>query len=519
MSDDGRLELDDAGRVVDAGNALTRPTDLTDLADPSATAALSVTPLDSWAERWVGPWMSRHRTALRVTAATVAVAVVGVGWWTSRPQPPPEAPLLTLENAPTRGGDLGGPRFDDDGTLLVAYNATASPSVTGLTVFDLVGPGLDPGGVDRGASSLVGGSTSFVQLRAHLRCDDAAIATAGASSYGLRIQLLGADAASVTTVPFGPETTALDVAVRNRCVAAVVPHELALRSIALQATPGTSIVDVAMVVGNDSGVATTIATERTATTGIEWDLSPTVTIAPHTTATLTTRFMLHDCGPAALPASLGSLPNPVLPAAPGDSVAPGVTLRVGIGDQTALASYPLPTDLGSLQAARDMACTGRPALTTHLDGLVGQAQPGSGWSVTGVLTARTTGVGVTVGREHFSGPPTGVGSVLVTTDTVVPGATWLVGTAAIDGGAGRVPVTFSGASCLGADAGIPDTLAVHVITADHGVYPFELPLDRDALRRAVADACGSAITVRAVSGNTTAHATSTDAPFDSSVRS
>jgi len=85
----------------------------------------------------------------------------------------------------------------------------------------------------------------------------------------------------------------------------------------------------------------------------------------------------------------------------------------------------------------------------------------------------------------------GEGSSLATTDTAVPGLHWSLATTQLDGGAGRVPLAYSGSSCAEAQDDIPRTVAVRVTMPDRSVYPFEVPLDRISLSRAIALACGT----------------------------
>ena len=524
MSDDARLELDDDGHVVgssgdgswgaDAGSVGASigassssygglspsgspswgRSSVVDLGDPDATDALTASALDAWVLRSATPWVARHRPSVISVSAALAVALVAGAWWTSRPEPPPPAPALLLENAPTRGGDLGGPRIDAAGRLSVAYTATADRSVSRVDILDVVGPGLTPLGVERGDAVLSAGASGFVQLAAQVRCGDPALATATTASYGLRIRStdVGGDS-SESLLPFTTATTALEAAVRDRCVTTELPPLISITGIALTGTPGSSVVEAAIEVRNDSEVAATVATERVATTGVEVDLSPTILVRQHGTATVPTRLLLHSCSARPALQPMSDLPNAVAPEGSADlATAPGITLRLGIADRTALSSYAIPPPHDELEKQlAQLACTGRPTVVATLSDVRGQAQPGGGWSVSGTYELLTSGIGVTLGREHFTGPALGEGSSLATTDTVVPGVHWALAPTQLDGGGGRVPVVYSGSSCPDAEADIPQTIAVRVTMADRSVYPFEIPLDRAALTRAITLACGS----------------------------
>ena len=488
MTGDERLELDDDGQVLGS-------TSVVDLSDPEATDTLAASALDSWVVRSAAPWVTRHRPAVLTVVGALSVALLAGAWWTSRPEPPPAAPALVLEDAPTRGGDLGGPRIDADGHLTVAYTATADRGVARVDILDLVGPGLRSAGVDRGDATLAAGASGFVQLAAQVQCGDPALATATTSSYGLRIRSTDSSGDAVDSVQsFTGDTTALESAVRDRCVTTELPPLVSVTAITLTGTPGSSVVDAVLDVRNDSGIPATVASERVTTDAVEVDLSPTILVPQHGSAQVPTRLLLHDCSAASSLTALADLPNPVSPRGYVDqSAAPGITLRLGIADRTALSSYALPRLRDELAGQLSaLACAGRPTLSATLVDVQGQAQPGGGWSVSGTYDLRTSGVGVTLGREHFTGPALGQGSSLATTDTAVPGLHWALAPTQLDGGAGRVPVVYSGSSCADAVSDIPRTIAVRVTMPDHSVYPFEVPLDRSSLATAISRACGAA---------------------------
>jgi hypothetical protein len=485
--DEGRLELDDTGGVVDGSGA---PSALVDLADPDATEGLAHTPLDSWVERVAAPWVREHRRPVRVVAVAVVVVALGTGWWSSRPAPPPPPPLLTLTNAPVVGADLGGPRIGPDGHLSVGYAARVSTAAGQLRVIGLTGPGLRATGVEEGADTVAAGEVAFVQLGAAINCSDRALATATPSSYGLLVRTPGAAPGDDRLLPMDATTTELGIAVRNACLATELPAHVSVLSADLTGPPGSSVLDLAMRVRNDADVPLSVTTQRTPGTGIETDLSGTVTIAPHSGGTIATRLLVHDCSATPRPAALTELPGPVV--GPGYAVPQamsGVTVRLGLGSEWTLVSYALPWTVGQLADRLSTACAGAPAVSARLLDVAGSRSIDGSWLVTGTYDVRTSGIGVTLGREHFTGPPAGEGSSLATTDSLVPGVRWVLAPVQLDGGAGRLPVTFSGISCDDRDRGIPTSMALRVTTASRFAYPFELPLDAGALRAAVDAAC------------------------------
>jgi hypothetical protein len=484
--DDERLELDDSGGVVDSSGV---PSVLVDLADPHATDGLAHTPLDSWVERTAAPWVREHRRPVTAVAVTAVVLALGAAWWSTRPAPPPPAPLLALTNAPVLGADLGGPRIGPDGHLSVAYTARASTAGQ-LRVVGLTGPGLRATGVEEGADTVAAGEVAFVQLGATIVCSDRELAAATPSSYGLLVRTPGAAPGDDRLLPMDATTTELGVAVRNACLATELPAQVSVLSADLTGPPGSSVLDLAIRVRNDADVPLSVTTERTPGTGIETDLSATVPIAPHTSGTVSTRLLVHDCSATPSPPALTELPGPVF--GPGYAVpqaSSGVTVRLGLGSEWTRVSYALPWTIGQLADRLSTACAGAPTVSARLLDVAGSRSIDGSWLVTGTYDVRTSGIGVTLGREHFTGPAAGAGSSLATTDSLVPGVRWVLAPVQLDGGAGRLPVTFSGISCDDLDRGIPTSMALRVTAATRFVYPFELSLDAKVLRAAVDAAC------------------------------
>ena len=337
--DEGRLELDDAGGVVDRSGA---PSALVDLADPDATDHLATSRLESWVHSTASPWLRARR---RPVAAVVAVAVavtLGSAWWASRPGPPPPPPVLTLTNAPAVGADLGGPRIGPDGHLSVAYTARVDPSYPEVDVVGITGPGLTSTGVEEGADTLTGGTLAFVQLGATITCTERAIATATPASYGIVVRTPGDLPGDDRLLAFDSSTTALDIAVRNACLASEIPRAVSVISADLTTPTGSSVVDVALHVRNDSDVPLSVTVLRTPNTTVETDLSPNVPIPAHGAATVPTRLLVHDCSTRPSPAAVTDLANPVL--GPGYAVPQaqsGITLRLALGSEWTNASYPL----------------------------------------------------------------------------------------------------------------------------------------------------------------------------------
>ncbi len=105
--DDGRLELDEDGRLLDGDGAPV--VDLVDLEDPHAVEELAPSRVRPWLDENVAPWARAHRHALVAVGTVAVVLLTGTVIWQTRP--PYVAPVvpLELENAILDGNDLGGP--------------------------------------------------------------------------------------------------------------------------------------------------------------------------------------------------------------------------------------------------------------------------------------------------------------------------------------------------------------------------------------------------------------------------
>ena len=480
--DDDRLELDDEGPVVGSSHVV-------DLMDPTATETLHASRAEALVDRHVAPWLDRHRRPL--AAAVVASLVVGLGaaWWTHRPAYVEPPVPVAIENAVLDGRDLGGPRIREDGLLLVAFAVRSTDDATTFDVLDLVGPGLATSGVQVDGAATPD-RPARVQARAVVQCSTPALLGATSADYGLRMRRTDAAGSTETVVPLGPDVTPLDVALREHCVQSYAAPAVSVVDARLVGQAGSSIASLSLVVRNVSSLPIEVATDRRSDGGVDIDLSTDVRIAPQRSAIVSSRLQVQDCSPdrAGLTSPLSTLPNPMIGPGYGDpATASGVTLRIGLGTSTTLASYGLGPSLDLLAGRlRTLACGQAPSVTARVASASGQRSPDGSWTVSARIALRTTGIGVTVGRERFTGPPWGAGSQLVTDGPATRG--WEAQPAQLDGGAGPAVVVFAGTAWD--EAGPPPaTLPLRVVTADRAVHPFVAAIDGSTLRAAFAQAC------------------------------
>lgn len=493
MTDDGRLEIDEHGRVVDAAGGPV-PGTVLDLADPEAAEELRPNPVQSWVDTRAAPFVSRHRTGLHVTSVVAVAALAATAWWTSRPPYVPPTFDVALANAVLEGNSIGGPEISPDGQLSVAFVARGRTPGETVSITGLRGPGLRD--VTATGAPVTSDVEERVDIAARVDCTDPALQTAGATSYALAAagsQTGGEPEAG--TVPLAiagsRPVTSLDKAITDWCLAALAPSAVTIGSVRATAVPGTPLADLSVEVANTSPQTLTLRTARHPGAGVEVDLSPAVVVRPGEFGLLATRVLVHDCTEAPALTVLGGLPN-----ASGPDGAGGLTLEVGMGSRMRVASYPVG-GAEALERALATACTGATGVTAGIDdvGLPSFGSDGS-WEVPALVSARSDGIGITFGREHFSGGESGVDSVLTSESSTVggPGPSvgdrWAFGPARIDGGAGRMLVPVRGGSCAAVQTASPQWMAIRVLMPDRSVHPYEVPVDDLALLRSVARACG-----------------------------
>ncbi len=493
-TDEGRLELDDDGRVVDATGGVAGTVDL---ADPDATVVIPPTRAHHVLATSVSPWLRRHpRPVAAAAVATLAVALT-TAWFTHRP--PYVAPVvpIAIEDAVLDGRDLGGPSIRDDGLLSIAYSVRSTDPSTRFDVLGVTGPGLAPVGPAQGhpptsSTATPAASTAAirVQTQSVIQCANPVVDGATRSSYALEVRRIDATGAeAMLSVPFGADVNDLSIAVHDYCLSHYAVPALSIIDSAIRFSAGTSVASLELIVRNTSNVAVTVATIRGPDGDVEVDLSPTVTIAPQRSAVVSSRLLVRDCSSRPRPAALVDLPNPVIGAGYGDPGAmPGLTLHVSSAGRSTLASYALGRSLADVGALlTHAACAAAPTFRTVLTDVSGTLGLDGSWTVSGTYLVRTSGVGVSVGSEHFDGPPWGAGSVLASGDQA--GTPWALVPSSLDGGDGHLPLRFSGPSCADALAEAPGTIAVRITAADREVYPFEVAVDRAVLGKALAAAC------------------------------
>ena len=462
--DDGRLELDDDGRVLDAAG----PVRALDLHDPDAADDLATSGVQRWVDSTARPFLQRRRRPLAVAAA-VAVAAAGAGLWaaTRPPYVPPPLPV-SLASASS-------PVVDDAGRLTWSLAVQPLTSRDPAVLSGLVGPGLVDGAVTQSGATAVAAAT--------VDCTDPALPSAAAGAYSVTGRA-GEVEGALPTPPAAWPRTGLARVLADWCMSqsATTAVEVALSSVT--PLPGTTLADVGLDVRNASPLPLIIATRRTASGSIAVDRSPALALAPGGTGRLTTRLDVHDCSVAPALTPLGALPNPSAE----DSGAPGVALALSFRDAARTASFPV---LGGERIASSLGpavCDGTAPPEVAVSD-VRAARTGSGWTAEAILRVRTTGIGIGIAEVGFAGPPAGEGSRVEVSTGLDRG--WAADPTSLDGGAGLLPSAYVSPSCDEVAGMSPAPLPVRVTMPDRTVVPFRVLVDDVRVLRAAAQACGT----------------------------
>jgi hypothetical protein len=484
--DDGRLELDDDGRVLDASG----PSRAVDLTDPLAAEDLATSGVQRWVDSRALPFARRHRRSLSAAGA-VAVVVAGAGLWAAT-RPPAVVPVIDvqLRNAVLAGNSIGGPEISYGGELSVAFAVRSAGAAVDVRSLD--GPGIASSAVE---GEQVGDRLTRIEATAQLDCADARLASATPASYSLAASTSGPDGAVVDgVVPLtatGPDgatrvVTRLDYAIQSWCLAAAAPDAVEAALGAVTPLTGTTLADVAIEVRNASALPLTLAAARSEHLGLAVDASPSLVLQPGGTGRLATRVDVRDCAAPLGLAPLSELPNPGV----GPASAGALTLELGLGGRTRLASVPVIDGSRLGAAVRSAACWSSTPPTVTVDAVRGQLTGAGSWAVDAIVAVRTAGIGIGLARLEFAGPPAGQGSRLQVVGT---DDGWAAEPVSLDGGAGRLGVRLASPTCAQVDGMRPEPLPVRVTMADRSVVPYGVLVDDVRVLQAAALACGVGI--------------------------
>ncbi len=344
-SDDGRLELDDDGRVLDDGPPHPAPDVLADPLRPKGSGPL--------ASYLAGSWVARRRPAVtRIVAGGTALVALAVTVSVARGEPTaPDLDARVTGIALVTEADGPGA----DGVLVGTYRVTPADPRTTVTVDGVVGPGIRASG-SRGRA---GGDGDDRAVAALPDCADPRSLDGPASGYALDTTRTGPGGRAVRErIPVPGGIVDWGSAVRRACWAAagrdLVPVSLATR-VAADGRRVTLDVGLRNGMGRDVEVhavdVADVATLDAADAGV---------VATGATRTLRVRVPVTDCARAdGAPGSMAARSG--VPASLPWAVGP-------VGDApVAVVAVPLtPAQVAAAARAVRAACGSGPSLVVRV---------------------------------------------------------------------------------------------------------------------------------------------------------
>jgi hypothetical protein len=498
--DDGRLDLDDLGEVIDVPG----PDEV------SASEVLDDGRGYTWTDRLedsgVTPWLRRHRLAVAGVATAAVLAAAGVTAYV-RLTPPPLDPMLHVTAAdvvPTPvidGEDLvlafdhpGIYPLEDGDVQRAAYVVAPTDSQDPATyaVLGLDGPGVRASAAHPQTRTAAIEGTA-VDVDVVLDCDDPATLLPALGSYSLRVARTDTWGRTVVgSVPLDDTFVSWPASVSSSCTWRQTDGSVELVGAAVRAEPGGRAVSLELDVVNRLPVDVRLAMTPTAgAPAVDLVLEPTP-VGPGQAATLWPAVEIRDCGsPALFPIGWvepGADESVITSARPGASL----TVEV-VGPYTGSSAYPPPMGgtavfwsesfAREIDAALARACAGAPRATLRVTSVGPAARidvplPGDSHADTLLpLTLEVAAPGATrvaVGSPEpvpgeYVGSRVTPSSVRATDGRAVMRTTWMV-------------------DCAG---GGLDTPALQlVVRTDEGEFPFVATVRSATLADAVLAACG-----------------------------
>jgi hypothetical protein len=472
-ADDGRLELDDLGSVIDHASTLvlSAPDDLLEGNDAP-----------TWGERLeargITPWLRRHRVAL-VAGAVSVVAVGALASTWARSQPPPVDPTIraTVADALSNGLATQVPGVVYDGYTAVAVQVQPSAGES-ITVLGITGPGIR---ASRAVPDPAGAAIDDVFLAPG--CDDPRSSTPTFDDYRLQVRRTDSYGRVTTGVLILPSPIAAQLAdgTAQNCFQTRVTEAVTVSKVDIRSDVARRTITAAVTIHNGFDQDLLVQGVSSGSTVLDSFADPADFTAGADTAQQV-RLTLDDCTP----------PQVVI-TRPGN--AGGST-----GSTVDLGFFVQPLSGGSSSA--DVAVTWSPADRARITAAIRAMCAGAPGTTARVLSASPAPLAVSQ-AYGFTGPNDGVvlrmrvelasrGSRVVLTDGSYPYSAKVDGprsvtTAVADTGGGPRVVTVDWAAQCSTTMSPPDIWLT--ATAGGRSFPYRGRLDQVVLAHAYSAAC------------------------------
>jgi hypothetical protein len=357
MTQDGRLDLDDLGEVIDGASALDEVIGTEDVR-PTISERL-----DGWG---VTPFLRRHRIAI-ASVVVIALAVSGVVWLRRDTRPLDDGSLrAAVTDSLTQSGiDTSVP-----GVATTVYTVVRQQEGDKVDLLGITGPGIRASSVGATVADGADPTRSSTPVIAVPGCEDPRALTATEDQFRLRVRRTDAFGRTVDgdlPMPLGSQVR-WDVAIGGYCLQLLAARQVTTTSLAVRAVPSLHAVvldigirstldaDIALEVLSYSGVRVQpVATSTVVPRGGTANLQVTETVEDCSNPHIDTQFMAPDGRSGYVVDDRGlDLYAHVVGSDAGDATASTIQLTWSAAEGRRLS------------AAFDALCTGMPAYTTRI---------------------------------------------------------------------------------------------------------------------------------------------------------
>jgi hypothetical protein len=489
---DGRLELDELGAVLDRATDLDGP--------PAAPAAdvLEGPTGPGWAERLevagITPFVRRHRLTLAGAAVAVLLAAgASAGYLGTRPPADDGLIAVDVAEAGPGGSDVPGVASSAGGVLTNAYRLTPLRPGDTVVALGLAGPGVGATSAHAQASGGPGLGTTDDVL-AVPDCDDPRAMTATFVDYRLRVartDSLGRTVTGLVALPVTTNGTWADT-IGSICTQARLTDAVTTTGVTASADPAARLLRLELTIHSTMDEVVTL-TPTGQTTGSTVTLASQALIPPRGTIVYPVSVQVSDCAQPHLdPVSV-----PLDGTADGYTSVDGLALGASVPDavgmygprQAALVAVLPAAQARRVQGLLDAMCVGAPTAGLRVisvapapESVRAADELRTGISPALVLRTRleidTTATRVTVSDAT----PELVGGL----NPSITSATGVVR-------GGRAMVTVDWITACGA-VGNPPPARLVATSVGGGTFPFLAYLDGPPLVRALLASCPAVLT-------------------------
>jgi hypothetical protein len=249
---DGRLDLDELGRVIDGADTLD---DAYDNVPDVLEGAQGLTLRERLDDAGVTPWLRRHRAAL-ASVAVVGVAVGALAWVRHDPRPPDDGLAHVGIAEGVTDGQFGQLVGVAPGVVTATYTLVNQRPGDDVAIVGFTGPGIRASSAARVDSPTKDDARADFAVTAVLGCQDPKAIGASEDEFRLLVRRTDSYGRTVQTaepLPSSPQAR-WDFQVGSECLRQSTLEWLTLDGVGVSADPRALTLSVVLKVTNRMGV-------------------------------------------------------------------------------------------------------------------------------------------------------------------------------------------------------------------------------------------------------------------------